>query len=80
MHSLSPLLPSSGKEYAKADSRWGTADPTIVSLEALTVPLNGSLTFVLIYAIFYNKPYRSVVGVVSGSGVEGLMCGTALVC
>ena len=42
-----------------------------MSLEALTVPLNGSLSFVLIYAIFYNKPYRSVVGVVSGGHGTG---------
>lgn len=27
----------SGKEYTRADSRWGVADPTVVSLEILTV-------------------------------------------
>ena len=26
-----------GREYAKADFRWGTADPTVASLEILTV-------------------------------------------
>ena len=47
-----------GKEYAKADYRWGQADPTIVSLELLTVFFNGPLCLLLVYAIICNKPYR----------------------
>lgn len=47
-----------GQEYAKADARWGESDPTIVSLEILTVIFNGSLCLLLVYAIFNNKPYR----------------------
>ena len=47
-----------GKEYAKADSRWGVSDPTIVSLEILTVFLDGTLCLVLIFAICYNTHYR----------------------
>lgn len=47
-----------GKEYAKADSRWGAADPTIVSLEIVTVLFNGSLCILLIYAILSKSPYR----------------------
>ena len=47
-----------GKEYAKADSRWGVADPTIVSLEILTVFFNGFLCLFLVYAIVADKPYR----------------------
>ena len=47
-----------GKEYAKADSRWGVADPTIVSMEILTVLFNGSLCILLIYAILSRSPYR----------------------
>lgn len=50
---------SIGKEYAKADSRWGESDPTIVSLEILTVVIDGSLCLLLIYAIVNKKPYRS---------------------
>uniref|UniRef100_A0A8C7FBR1 EBP like n=1 Tax=Oncorhynchus kisutch TaxID=8019 RepID=A0A8C7FBR1_ONCKI len=38
-----------GKEYGKADERWLHSDPTIVSLELLTVVLDGIL--VLVYAI-----------------------------
>ena len=49
-----------GKEYAKADSRWGVSDPTIVSLELLTVVGNGSLTLLLLHAILADKPYRCV--------------------
>ena len=48
----------SGKEYAKADSRWGSADPTIVSMEILTVLFNGSLCILLIYAILSKSPHR----------------------
>ena len=47
-----------GKEYSKADSRWGAADPTIVSLEIVTVLFNGSLCILLIYAILSKSPHR----------------------
>ena len=40
------------------DARWGVSDPTIVSLELLTVPSNGTLTLLLIYAILTNRPWR----------------------
>ena len=48
----------SGKEYGKADARWLYLDPTIVSLEILTVVLGGFLALVLIYAIVKEKHYR----------------------
>ena len=48
----------SGKEYGKADSRWLYSDPTIVSLEILTVVITGPLALMLIYAIYFNKHYR----------------------
>ncbi len=53
-----------GKEYAKADIRWGVSDPNIVSLEILTVVLDGLLCLVLIYAIVKNKFYRHWVQIV----------------
>lgn len=49
---------SLGKEYGKADARWLYFDPTIVSLEILTVVLDGILALVLIYAIVKEKYYR----------------------
>lgn len=49
---------SSGKEYGKADTRWLYSDPTVVSLEILTVVLDGFLALVLIYAIVKEKYYR----------------------
>ncbi|XP_076095394.1 emopamil-binding protein-like [Mytilus galloprovincialis] len=52
------------KEYAQADKRWGVADPTIVSLEILTVFLDGPLCVILIYAILKNKFYRHYVQLV----------------
>lgn len=49
---------SVGKEYGKADQRWLSLDPTIVSLEILTVVLDGALALFLIYAIVKEKYYR----------------------
>lgn len=46
------------KEYAKADYRWGVSDPTIVSLEILTVTVVEVFAVVLVYAILKNKYYR----------------------
>ena len=37
------------------------SDPTIVSLELLTVPSNGTLTLLLIYAILTDRPWRYLV-------------------
>ncbi|XP_041523153.1 emopamil-binding protein-like [Microtus oregoni] len=52
------LIASLWKEYGKADARWLYFDPTIVSLEILTVVLDGILALVLIYAIVKEKYYR----------------------
>ncbi|CAI9560253.1 unnamed protein product [Staurois parvus] len=46
------------KEYGKADERWLHSDPTIVSLEILTVVVDGLLALALIYAIVKDKYYR----------------------
>ncbi|XP_063813120.1 emopamil-binding protein-like isoform X2 [Pseudophryne corroboree] len=51
-------LASLWKEYGKADERWLHSDPTIVSLEILTVVVDGLLALVLIYAIVKDKYYR----------------------
>uniref|UniRef100_UPI00398E5E5D emopamil-binding protein-like n=1 Tax=Pristiophorus japonicus TaxID=55135 RepID=UPI00398E5E5D len=49
------------QEYGKADARWLYSDPTIVSLEILTVLVDGFLALVLIYAIVKDKYYRHFV-------------------
>ncbi|CAK6981604.1 emopamil-binding protein-like [Scomber scombrus] len=46
------------KEYGKADSRWLVSDPTIVSLELLTVVLCPLIAVLLIYAVLHTKYYR----------------------
>ncbi|XP_040196217.1 emopamil-binding protein-like [Rana temporaria] len=46
------------KEYGKADERWLHSDPTVVSLEILTVVVDGLLAVALIYAIVKDKYYR----------------------
>ncbi|ESP04941.1 hypothetical protein LOTGIDRAFT_211745 [Lottia gigantea] len=52
------------KEYGKADKRWLISDPTVVSLEILTVVVDGLLCLVLIYAIVKDRSYRHFVQVV----------------
>ncbi|KAM3585597.1 uncharacterized protein V6R79_022133 [Siganus canaliculatus] len=46
------------KEYGKADSRWLVSDPTIVSIEILTVVLDSVLGLLLIHAVLKDKYYR----------------------
>lgn len=40
-----------GKEYARADYRWGFSDPTVVSLEILTVLGAGPLCIYILYQL-----------------------------
>jgi hypothetical protein len=47
-----------GREYAAADARWGTADPTVVSLEVLTVLGAGPLAALIVYQIVKRDPAR----------------------
>ncbi|XP_034534839.1 emopamil-binding protein-like [Notolabrus celidotus] len=46
------------KEYGKADSRWLISDPTIVSIELLTVFLDSLLAVLLLQAVIQDKYYR----------------------
>jgi len=46
------------REYAAADARWGTADPTVVSLEVLTVLGAGPLAALIVYQIVKRDPAR----------------------
>nr|XP_002733492.1 PREDICTED: emopamil-binding protein-like [Saccoglossus kowalevskii] len=46
------------KEYGKADKRWLYSDPTIVSLELLTVGITGPLALLCVYAIVKRTYYR----------------------
>ena len=50
--------PLTGKEYANVDFRWGTADPTVISLEILTVLGAGPLGCYTIYQLIKNDPAR----------------------
>lgn len=47
-----------GKEYARADARWGTADPTVVSLEILTVLGAGPLCCYILKQLAQDDPAR----------------------
>ncbi|KAF8582825.1 Emopamil-binding protein [Ramaria rubella] len=45
-------------EYARADSKWGVADPTVVSLEILTVLGAGPIAAYIAYLLVKNDPAR----------------------
>ncbi len=47
-----------GREYVAADARWGTADPTVVSLELLTVLGGGPMAAFIVYQIVRRDPAR----------------------
>ncbi|GJJ10836.1 hypothetical protein Clacol_005064 [Clathrus columnatus] len=49
---------NSGKEYAKADLKWGIADPTVVSLEYLTVLGAGPIAIYILYLLIKNDSTR----------------------
>ncbi|KAM9328526.1 emopamil-binding protein-like [Pholidichthys leucotaenia] len=52
------------KEYGKADSRWLVSDPTIVSMEILTVILDSMLALMLVHAVLHDKYYRHFLQIV----------------
>ncbi|KAF8527470.1 Emopamil-binding protein [Hysterangium stoloniferum] len=45
-------------EYARADSKWAVADPTVVSLELLTVLGAGPMAVYIAYLLVKNDPAR----------------------
>jgi len=46
------------KEYARADFRWGISDPTLVSLELLTVFGAGPLACYILKQLVHDDPAR----------------------
>lgn len=51
-------------EYGKADKRWADYDPTVLSLELLTVYIMGPLAIAGLYATLTRKPWRHVVQII----------------
>lgn len=51
------------REYGKADARWAVYDPTVLSLELLTVYVMGPAALLMIYAILTRQPYRHLLQV-----------------
>ncbi|ORX95763.1 Emopamil-binding protein [Basidiobolus meristosporus CBS 931.73] len=58
VESSSGFLASIWKEYGKADTRWLYADPTVVSIEIITVVGAGLLSFAVLYALVNDLPSR----------------------
>ncbi|KAL3486124.1 Emopamil-binding protein [Aspergillus germanicus] len=50
------------QEYAKADHRWAVSDPTVISLELLTVFLGGPAAIYICYLLWVSSSPRSSVG------------------
>jgi len=56
--SLIVTCSSTGREYAKVDFRWGTADPVLISLEIPTVLGAGPLGCYVIGQLIRDDPVR----------------------
>lgn len=52
------------REYGRADARWALYDPTVLSLELLTVFVAGPLALACAYGIWARKPWRHLVCVI----------------
>lgn len=52
------------REYGRADARWAVYDPTVLSLELLTVLLAGPLALACAFAIWTRQPWRHLACVV----------------
>ena len=61
-------------EYGKADYRWKVYDPTVLSLELLTVLGMGPLALAMFYAVWNRKPWRHVAQV-RVCQLEAYFCG-----
>lgn len=71
----------SGREYALADFRWGVSDPTVVSLELLTVFGVGTMCFYVIKQLIQDDPARHYwIIVLSTSEIYGGYVLVALAC
>lgn len=57
-HYAVQLMMTQGKEYARADARWGFADPTVVSLEILTVLGAGPICCYILKQLVQDDPAR----------------------
>ena len=53
------------REYGRADARWAAYDPTVLSLELLTVFIAGPLAAACAYGVLRRAPWRHVAVVVS---------------
>jgi len=49
---------TTGREYAAADFRWGVSDPTVVSIELLTVIGDGLLCVYILYLLIQQDKRR----------------------
>ncbi|KAI3647420.1 hypothetical protein MP228_007641 [Amoeboaphelidium protococcarum] len=52
------LFGQAWKEYAKADSRYMTSDPTVLFIEMITAALEGPASLFLVYSYMYQTPAR----------------------
>ena len=52
------------REYGKADSRWSAFDPTVLSLELVTVLLAGPLAVAAFYGVWARAPWKNLALVV----------------
>ncbi len=79
-----------GKEYAKADSRYATRDAFVIAMEAVTAFAEGPCCFAVVYGILTRQPWRYTLMMLVSLGqiygdvlyfatciIEGTYCGKA---
>eukprot|EP00891_Asterochloris_glomerata_P007692 jgi/Astpho2/7692/Aster-x0330 len=57
-----------GREYSKADSRYASRDPFVVSMEAITAFVEGPLCFLAVWGLFRRSSWRYTVIIVVSLG------------
>ena len=65
---LALIVLDSGKEYALADSRWGAADPIIVSMEIVSVLCGSHVCCHILEQLINDNPTRHYWIIILGTG------------
>ena len=59
---------TAGREYSKADSRYASRDPFVVSMEAITAFVEGPLCFLAVWGLFRRSSWRYTIIIIVSLG------------
>ena len=65
---MSHLSSAAGREYSKADSRYASRDPFVVSMEAITAFVEGPLCFLAVWGLIRRSSWRYTVIIIVSLG------------